>query len=78
MGQWTLPGPDKLTLTKPEVAAYLGVSTATLDRMVREGHFPAGYKPTEQAKPFWTAADIAAWLLISPRMHPAQEKSEEK
>jgi predicted DNA-binding transcriptional regulator AlpA len=78
MGQWTLPGPDRLTLTKPEVAAILGISTGTLDRMVRGGRFPRGHKTTPQAKPFWTGADVAAWLLISPRMLSEEEISAEK
>lgn len=48
-------------MTRREVCARLRISRPTLDRMVREGTFPAPARVTERVHR-WRAADVDAWL----------------
>lgn len=77
MGQWSLPGPDAPVLSKQDVLALLRISGKTLDRMVRENRFPPGIKPSPNAAPLWTGADLAAWLHLSGRMQGGPAAVEE-
>lgn len=74
MGQWTIPGPDKLTLTKEEVLSMLHMKEGTFDRMVKTGRFPRGLKTSPGAEPIWTAVDIAAYLHLSHRLVADEEE----
>lgn len=74
MGQWTLPGPDDLTLTREQLCSLLKLSASTLDRMIADGRFPRGIKPSPGTEPIWTGCDLAAWLHLAARMEPRDEK----
>lgn len=63
---WPLPGPDALTLTKAEVAAFLRMSTKALDRLVDLELFPPGDKSSKQAGPVWAGDIVAAWVKLRP------------
>ena len=78
MGQWTLPGPDAMRMGKGAILELLGISGDTLDRMIVDGRFPRGIKPSSQSQPFWTGADLAAWLHLSERMRPEEKEAKEK
>lgn len=71
-------GPSKFLLSKSEVCTMLGnISEATLDRMVANGRFPKGIKPSAGTGQQWAANDIAAWLHLASRLEePDKEKSE--
>ena len=45
----------------PDVCKRLGVSKATLGRMVAEGRFPKPVRLTRQLNG-WRASDVAAWF----------------
>ena len=60
--------------TKAEVAHLLHVSEDSLDRMVADGRFPVGIKPTPQTGPVWTGLTLAAWFLIAPLLQRADAK----
>lgn len=74
MGQWSLPGPDELRLSRARVCDILGISEDTLTRAIDEGRFPQGIKPSPQAEPFWTGADLAAYLHLAGRLKKVEEK----
>lgn len=75
MGQWTLPGPDKLTLTRLDVCQILHVSESTLDRMIESGTFPRGVKMSASSSPIWTGADLAAYLHLAERWNRPEKSS---
>ena len=78
MGEWSLPGPDIHLMSKAEVCSYVRLSEATLDRLISDGRFPRGHKPTPGSPAMWQAQDIAAWLAIAQKMVPDEnlKKSE--
>ena len=63
---YTIRGPVKPVLSKPDVCSLLGVSDSTLERWVSRGRFPRGIKAGTQT--LWEAVDIAAWLHLASRM----------
>jgi prophage regulatory protein len=48
-------------IRKPQLLELLGVSAATVDRMVRSGAFPAPIRIGRRAIA-WRESDIAAWI----------------
>ncbi len=62
---YTIRGPAKALLNVSDIASMLGVSEATVKRLVAEGRFPRGIKPGPQLGPIWEATDIAAWLHLA-------------
>lgn len=68
MREWQVYGPDALTLTKQQVCALLGIEAGTLERLVREGRFPRGLKPSPQSEPIWSGLDLACYLHLAPKL----------
>ena len=46
---------------QPEILALLGVSKATLQRMVKEGRFPSPFKISHRLNG-WKVEDVNHWL----------------
>lgn len=57
---------DRKTMTKAEVAAYLDISTDTLDRLVADGVFPDRFMVGGNAR--WHKKDADAYLHLLSRM----------
>lgn len=76
--QWTLNGPDKEWFSRPEVLAYLGVSSKTLNRLIKEGLFPRPVRTAPRSDERWSGLDIAAYLYLQSRAHagPVEEVEE--
>ena len=72
MRYWRLPGPDDEVMTADQVSHYLRVSRSTLDRMVADGRFPRGTKPSPGVEPVWMGSQVAAWLHIHALMTPEE------
>jgi predicted DNA-binding transcriptional regulator AlpA len=75
---YQIHGPDQLVLSRQDVTSILGVSEDTLARMIKDGRFPQGVKPSTQTEPIWSAVDVACWLHIASKMiaeKPEKEKS---
>lgn len=51
---------QKTVLRMPDILALLGISKATLYRMVEEGQFPAPFKISQRLNG-WRLSDIQAW-----------------
>lgn len=51
---------QKTVLRMPDILALLGISKATLYRMVEEGQFPAPFKIGKRLNG-WRLTDIQAW-----------------
>lgn len=51
---------QKTVLRMPDILALLGISKATLYRMVEEGRFPAPFKIGKRLNG-WRLTDIQAW-----------------
>ena len=72
MRYWRLPGPDDEVMTAEKVANYIRVSRSTLDRMIADGRFPRGNKPSPGAEPIWMGSQVAAWMHIHALMTPEE------
>lgn len=48
-------------LRRPDVLKMIGLSSATLSRLIRESSFPSPVKLSKQAVG-WDLADIEAWI----------------
>jgi predicted DNA-binding transcriptional regulator AlpA len=68
MAARTLDYPDKDWLDDDEVAALLGVSVKTLERMVAEDGFPEGIAFRGQTVK-WLRDDLVYWRLWLERKH---------
>lgn len=66
MRDWTLPGPDALTLDGKDVAGFIGVSEDKLREMVKAGQFPPPLH-SHGKRPVWSGLDVAAWLYLAGR-----------
>ena len=67
-----LRGPAKPLLNAADIASMLGVSEATIGRMVAAGRFPRGLRAGPQSPVLWEALDVAAWLHLASRMEPEE------
>jgi predicted DNA-binding transcriptional regulator AlpA len=77
VAQWNLPGPDDHTLTRGDVARFLGLRDGrAVDRLVRAGQFPHGRRRGKVL--FWTGADVAAYLQTEGRYAAGPLPPEEK
>lgn len=53
--------PDAILLRLPEVVALLGLSSATIHRMMNSGEFPRPV-PISRRSVRWERASVEAWL----------------
>lgn len=53
--------PPAPSLAAPAVARALGISVATLYRLIQSGDAPASYR-VGRVRRLWRAADVAEWL----------------
>lgn len=54
--------PNDKIIRLPEVKATVGLSTATIYRLIRAGDFPAPIKLGKNSSG-WIAADVQAWIM---------------
>lgn len=59
-------GPDKDWLTLDETAAALGVSSSTLERLIKGGRFPKGAAVSDANKA-WNWQDVTSYLHLAGR-----------
>jgi predicted DNA-binding transcriptional regulator AlpA len=77
VAEWKLPGPDDHTLTRADVARFLGLKDGrALDRLIKAGQFPHGRRRGKQV--FWSGADVAAYLQTEGRYVAGPLPPEEK
>jgi prophage regulatory protein len=61
-------------LRRPEVMARTGLSSPTIWRLERAGHFPARVQLAPNSVG-WFESDIDAWLTSRQRVRPEQERA---
>lgn len=68
-----LEGPDKDILERSDVCAYLRVTEAQLERLIRRGEFPRGVPFGEGKMFFWYWEDCWAWRHLRMRLAGAPD-----
>lgn len=78
--QRNISGPDRDWLTLDEAAAWMGLDSSTLKRLIRKGQFPPGVKVSPKCVK-WGWLDVVAYMHLVSRMPEKaddDEKDEEK
>jgi predicted DNA-binding transcriptional regulator AlpA len=73
--QWSLNGPDKEWFSLDDLVAYFGMSRKTIRKLIAEGRFPRGIRPSPRTPERWSGLDVAAYLYLQGRAQvgPAEE-----
>lgn len=68
---------DKAMLSRAEIAEYLGVSTGTVNSMMKEGlpHFKTG--EARSCKTLFPRAAVDSWIAerVAKSLHPSNQKT---
>lgn len=64
---------DLTFMRRPQVAAKIGVSVPTLERLVADGKFPLPCQIGENSVA-WRSDEVEAWMLERPRAKITVEK----